>query len=117
MSIETTLYDLIEAVSAECNDDNQVTAIVQDLINSSETRNARTSGKIRIVSDRPSSQGQRGSLSMTSRELELDLIAGDLVEQALAGDAKPAGSFGAVALGAPQGFQDHSLLYSLGNFR
>ena len=34
MSIVSTLYDLIEAVSAECNDGDQVVGIVQDLINS-----------------------------------------------------------------------------------
>jgi len=34
MSIITTLYDLIEAVSTKCNDKNQVVPIVQHLINS-----------------------------------------------------------------------------------
>jgi hypothetical protein len=49
MAIVTTLYDLIEAVSAECNDGEQVMAIVRDLVNSGKVVIVRSSQKIRIV--------------------------------------------------------------------
>ena len=49
MAIETTLYDLVEAVSAECENSEQVMAIVRDLINSRKVVIVRSSEKIRVV--------------------------------------------------------------------
>ncbi len=50
MSITTTLYDLIEVVSAECNDGNQVVPIDQDLINSGKVVLVRSSSRVQVVS-------------------------------------------------------------------
>jgi hypothetical protein len=49
MAIVTTLYDLVQAVSAECDDSEDVLAIVADLINAGKVRIVRSSRKIRIV--------------------------------------------------------------------
>ena len=49
MSIVTTLYDLIEAVSSECNHEEQVIGIVQDLINSGRAVLLRHSIGLEIV--------------------------------------------------------------------
>jgi hypothetical protein len=49
MAIVTTLYDLVEAVSAECEDSEQVMAIVRDLINSGKVVIIRSSKKMRVV--------------------------------------------------------------------
>jgi len=50
MSIVTTLYDIIEAVSAECNDSDQVLAIVQELVNSGRVVLLGSSRRIQVVS-------------------------------------------------------------------
>ena len=59
MSIVTTLYDLIDAVSAECRDDSQVAAIVQDLINSGKVVLVRSTSRVQVVSPKPDQTGIR----------------------------------------------------------
>ncbi len=49
MSIETTLYDLVNAVSAECEDNDQVVSIIQDLINAGKVELLRSSKKMKII--------------------------------------------------------------------
>ena len=49
MSITTTLYGLVEAVSAECENDEDVLAIVMELINSGKVVIVRWSKEVHIV--------------------------------------------------------------------
>ena len=53
MTIVTTLYDLIHAVSEECEDSDQVSTIVQGLINSRKVLVVSSSKRIRIDSPQP----------------------------------------------------------------
>ncbi len=49
MSIVTTLYDLVDSVSEDCNDSEKLASIIQDIVNSGKVVTVKSSKKIRIV--------------------------------------------------------------------
>ncbi len=59
MTIVTTLYDFCQAVCDECNDLEEATEVVGDLINSSNTVLVRYSSALRITSNPESINGSQ----------------------------------------------------------